>query len=113
MVNDRTLPRRLITVPGVVIAFVVVSLGLPLLLATGLLVDLARWVVSRRPAMATRLVAMGSPRYRDGFKLTLQEDLVDLPRAKVLAHAQQRIRTLSSCRAKSEFSDRLLGCYTA
>lgn len=57
MVNDRTLPRRLITVPGVVIAFVVVSLALPLLLATGLLVDLARWVVSRRPAMATRLVA--------------------------------------------------------
>jgi protein gp37 len=30
--------------------------------------------------MARRLVAMGSPRYRDGFKLTLQEDLVDLPR---------------------------------
>lgn len=30
--------------------------------------------------MAKRLVAMGSPRYRDGFKLTLQEDLVDLPR---------------------------------
>lgn len=30
--------------------------------------------------MAKRLVAMGSPRYRDGFKVTLQEDLVDLPR---------------------------------
>jgi protein gp37 len=30
--------------------------------------------------MAKRLVAMGSPRYRDGFKLTLQEDLIDLPR---------------------------------
>lgn len=30
--------------------------------------------------MARRLVAMGSPRYRDGFKLTLQEDLVELPR---------------------------------
>lgn len=30
--------------------------------------------------MAKRLVAMGSPRYRDGFKLTLQEDLLDLPR---------------------------------
>ncbi|HEX6146148.1 MAG TPA: lysophospholipid acyltransferase family protein [Acidimicrobiia bacterium] len=55
--NDRTSLRRLITVPGVVIAFVVVSLGLPLLLAAGLLVDLARWVVSRRPAMAARLVA--------------------------------------------------------
>lgn len=30
--------------------------------------------------MARRLVAMGSPRYRDGFKLTIQEDLIDLPR---------------------------------
>lgn len=30
--------------------------------------------------MAKRLVAMGSPRYRHGFKVTLQEDLVDLPR---------------------------------
>src|SRR5438105_9181023 len=30
--------------------------------------------------MARRLVAMKSPRYRDGFKLALQEDLVDLPR---------------------------------
>lgn len=30
--------------------------------------------------MAKRLVAMASPRYRDGFKLTLQEDLIDLPR---------------------------------
>ena len=30
--------------------------------------------------MAKRLVAMQSPRYRAGFKLALQEDLVDLPR---------------------------------
>jgi protein gp37 len=30
--------------------------------------------------MAKRLVAMGSDRYRNGFKVTLQEDLVDLPR---------------------------------
>ena len=30
--------------------------------------------------MAKRLVAMGSPRYREGFKVALQEDLVDLPR---------------------------------
>jgi protein gp37 len=30
--------------------------------------------------MAKRLVAMGSPRYRNGFKLTIQDDLVDLPR---------------------------------
>lgn len=29
--------------------------------------------------MAKRLQAMGQPRYRNGFKLTLQEDLVDLP----------------------------------
>jgi len=56
MVNDQAFPRRMITIPSVVVAFVVVSLGLPLLLATGLLVDLARAVVSRRPAMATRLI---------------------------------------------------------
>lgn len=30
--------------------------------------------------MAKRLVAMGAPRYRNGFSVTLQEDLVDLPR---------------------------------
>lgn len=30
--------------------------------------------------MAKRLVAMGSPRYADGFALTLQPDLVDLPK---------------------------------
>jgi protein gp37 len=30
--------------------------------------------------MAKRLVAMGSPRYAAGFKVRLQEDLVDLPR---------------------------------
>ena len=29
--------------------------------------------------MAKRLKAMGQPRYRDGFKLTLQEDQVELP----------------------------------
>src|SRR5215210_3735139 len=29
--------------------------------------------------MAKRLRAMGSERYRDGFRLTLQEDLVELP----------------------------------
>ena len=30
--------------------------------------------------MAKRLVAMGSHRYRNGFKVTLQGDLIDLPR---------------------------------
>jgi protein gp37 len=30
--------------------------------------------------MAKRLVAMGSPRYHNGFAVTLQEDLVDLPK---------------------------------
>ena len=29
--------------------------------------------------MAFRLKAMGQPRYKDGFKLTLQDDVVDLP----------------------------------
>lgn len=30
--------------------------------------------------MAKRLKAMGQPRYRNGFRLTLQDDLIDLPR---------------------------------
>lgn len=30
--------------------------------------------------MAKRLVAMGSPRYRNGFKISLQDDLIDLPK---------------------------------
>ncbi len=30
--------------------------------------------------MAGRLLAMGSPRYRNGFKVTLHPDLIDLPR---------------------------------
>ena len=30
--------------------------------------------------MAKRLLAMGAPRYRSGFKVTLHEDLVELPR---------------------------------
>jgi protein gp37 len=29
--------------------------------------------------LAKRLRAMGQPRYRDGFRVTLQEDLLDLP----------------------------------
>ncbi len=31
--------------------------------------------------MAARLLAMQNPRYRDGFKVTLHDDLVDLPRS--------------------------------
>src|ERR1700730_15425922 len=31
--------------------------------------------------MANRLHAMGAPRYRNGFKVTLHEDLIDLPRS--------------------------------
>lgn len=31
-------------------------------------------------AMAKRLEAMGSPRYQNGFKVTLHEDLIDLPK---------------------------------
>src|SRR5207248_8803366 len=31
--------------------------------------------------MAKRLQAMGAPRYVNGFNLTLQEDLIDLPRS--------------------------------
>ncbi|HSO49244.1 MAG TPA: 1-acyl-sn-glycerol-3-phosphate acyltransferase [Acidimicrobiia bacterium] len=53
---DNTISRRLITIPVVVVMFLLVSVGLPFLIATGLLVDLARAGLSGRPAMASRLI---------------------------------------------------------
>ena len=37
--------------------------------------------------LAKRLKAMGSPRYRNGFPVTLQEDLVDLPLPSIRGQA--------------------------
>jgi 1-acyl-sn-glycerol-3-phosphate acyltransferase len=47
--------RRLWTVPLHLALFVLATLALPLLLTVGLVVDAVRWLVRRRPWMATRL----------------------------------------------------------
>jgi 1-acyl-sn-glycerol-3-phosphate acyltransferase len=50
------LPRRLITISVVLVLFTISWVGAPVLLPAAALVDLTRWVVSRRPWMATRLL---------------------------------------------------------
>jgi 1-acyl-sn-glycerol-3-phosphate acyltransferase len=50
-----TILRRLRTVPLYLLLFVVTTLVLPLLLAVALVVDAVRWLIQRRPWMATRL----------------------------------------------------------
>ena len=62
-----TVLRRLRTVPLFLLLFVVTTLVLPLLLAVALVVDIARWLIRRRPWMATRLRSSSgstSPRRR-------------------------------------------------
>lgn len=56
---DRKLPRRLITVPSVLLALAVVSVGMPLLLLVAAAVDLIRWSRHRKPFMALRLLGFG------------------------------------------------------
>jgi 1-acyl-sn-glycerol-3-phosphate acyltransferase len=53
---DRALTRRMITVPGLLLLWAVVWLASPLLLPAALVVDLLRWMASRTPWMAGRLV---------------------------------------------------------
>lgn len=52
-----TVARRLKTIPAVFVAFLLVTVVLPILLAAALLIDVVRGVFTRRPWMATRLVA--------------------------------------------------------
>lgn len=47
--------RRLRTVPLFLLLFVLTTLALPFLLVLALAVDAVRWLVRRRPWMATRL----------------------------------------------------------
>lgn len=55
----RTGRRRLLTIPTVVLAALLVTAGLPLLLPAALVVDLLRWASHRTPFMATRLLLFG------------------------------------------------------
>ncbi len=50
------LVRRLITIPVVLVLFIVSWVGAPVLLPVAALIDLVRWAIARRPWMATRLV---------------------------------------------------------
>lgn len=52
-----TVIRRLRTIPTVVLGFVAVTVLLPALIVAALLVDVVRWLMSRRPFVALRLTA--------------------------------------------------------
>lgn len=53
---DKTLFRRLLTIPAVIIAFGLVSLTMPILLTAGLLIDAFRAMSTATPAIVTRIV---------------------------------------------------------
>jgi len=55
--RSETIRRRLRTIPTVSLAWVVVTLLLPVLLVLALTVDAGRWVIARSPWMAVRLVS--------------------------------------------------------
>ncbi|MDX1449660.1 MAG: lysophospholipid acyltransferase family protein [Acidimicrobiia bacterium] len=50
-------PRRLVTVPAVLAAFAVVTVLLPVLGSSAVIIDALRWVGTRKPWMATRALA--------------------------------------------------------
>ncbi len=52
---DNTILRRLITIPASLAMFAVLSVGLPLVITTALVVDAVRAALFRKPAMASRL----------------------------------------------------------
>ncbi len=56
---NESLRRRLVTVPRTLAVWLVLTLLFPFLLGVTLAVDLGRWVLSRKPWMATRLLLMG------------------------------------------------------
>ncbi len=53
--TDRTILRRLVTIPAVFVLFAVSWVGAPLLLTIAAIVDTVRWLTARRPWMAVRL----------------------------------------------------------
>ena len=54
--SDRTILRRLVTIPAVFGLFALSWIGAPVGVAIALVVDLGRWLTARRPWMALRLV---------------------------------------------------------
>lgn len=57
--TDSAVRRRAVTLPAVILLFVVAWVGAPALLAVAALVDVVRWLVGRRPWMAVRLYLFG------------------------------------------------------
>lgn len=53
------LKRRLVTIPRSFVLLVVSTALLPVLISGGVVVDVVRWVVHRRPWMSLRLIAFG------------------------------------------------------
>lgn len=53
------LERRLVTISRSVLLFVVLTITFPIALGLAVLVDLGRWIVTRRPWMAVRLLLFG------------------------------------------------------
>lgn len=56
---NESLQRRVVTVPRTIAMWLALTLLFPLFLLVTLVVDLGRWLVSRKPWMATRLLMMG------------------------------------------------------
>lgn len=54
--THRTALRRFVTIPAVVVLFALSWIGAPVLLALALVIDVVRWLGTRRPWMALRLV---------------------------------------------------------
>ncbi|HEX6299250.1 MAG TPA: 1-acyl-sn-glycerol-3-phosphate acyltransferase [Acidimicrobiia bacterium] len=52
---ENTTTRRLVTFPGLYLGLLALTLLLPLLLPLAVIIDAARWLLARRPAMALRL----------------------------------------------------------
>lgn len=57
--RGKVIRRRLVTIPRSIILFLLVVALAPLLIPMAVLIDLARWLATRRPAMTLRLLAYG------------------------------------------------------
>ena len=55
----RAWSRRLVTIPVVYLAFILLTLLLPVVLVAGAVIDGIRWLGSRTPAMAVRMTTFG------------------------------------------------------
>lgn len=59
IVMNHAWSRRLVTIPIVYLAFLLMTLLLPVILIAGMAIDGFRWIASRTPAVALRIAAFG------------------------------------------------------